>query len=96
MSALAEHVQNYLTIRRALGFKLVGEEHAAARVRRVRRRRRAAHGHYRDRAAMGQAAGERQPQLSVAAAASRPRLRALPARARPGLRGPAAGAFARE
>ncbi|MDQ6744976.1 MAG: tyrosine-type recombinase/integrase [Actinomycetota bacterium] len=25
MSALAEHVQNYLTIRRALGFKLVGE-----------------------------------------------------------------------
>jgi hypothetical protein len=26
MSALAEHVQNYLQVRRALGFKLVGEE----------------------------------------------------------------------
>ena len=25
MSTLAEHAQNYLTIRRALGFKLVGE-----------------------------------------------------------------------
>ena len=37
MSALAEHVQNYLQVRRALGFKLVGEEQAAARVRHVRR-----------------------------------------------------------
>lgn len=26
MSALSEHVQNYLQLRRALGFKLVGEE----------------------------------------------------------------------
>ena len=53
MSTLAEHVENYLTVRRALGFKLVGEGRAARRVRRVRRAGRAAHGHDRVRAAVG-------------------------------------------
>ena len=30
MTTLAEHVENYLTVRRALGFKLVGEERLLA------------------------------------------------------------------
>ena len=40
MSALAEHAHNYLTVRRALGFKLVGEGQLLRRLRRVLPRRR--------------------------------------------------------
>jgi len=69
MSTLAEHVQNYLRLRRALGSSSSARaccspsssrapsERGSARSRRVR-------------APVGQAPGERQPELSLAAAAA--------------------------
>ena len=80
MSALAEHAQDYLQVRRALGFKLVGEGRLLAEFVAFAEAAGQRDDHHRDRAGLGAAAAQRQPQLSVAAAASGPRVRALPAR----------------
>ena len=96
MTTLAEHAKNYLTVRRALGFKLVGEGELlaefvacaeAAGQRTITTEfalqwaRRPANGSH---------------ELSVAAAAGGPHVRPVSARARPRLRGPAARAAARQ
>ena len=73
MSALAEHVQNYLQVRRALGFKLVGEEQLLREFVTFADAAGQAHNHHRPRGEMGAAAVQRQPQLSLAAAARGPR-----------------------
>ena len=96
MSALAEHVQNYLQVRRALGFKLVGEEQL---LREFVTFADAAGQHSITiglAVKWAQAAVQRQPQLSLAAAARGPGLRALPAGAGSRLRGPTARAAARQ
>ena len=68
MTTLAEHASNYLTVRRALGFKLVGEGGCSPSSSRAPSGP-GRHDHDRVRAAVGATAGERQPELSVAAAA---------------------------
>ena len=80
MSDLDRHLNDYLTVRRALGFKLVGRPQLLGEFVAFLSGR-AAHDHHAVRAGVGQAPDRRQPQLPVAAAASGPRVRAVPARA---------------
>ena len=90
MSSLAEHLESYLTIRRALGFKLINEERMLNDFAAFADAAGEPHDHDRDRALLGQAATARMPRLPGAADARGARLRPLPARAGPVDRGPAA------
>ena len=95
MSTLAEHVQNYLTIRRALGFKLVGEGVLLAEF--VAFAEQAGQHTITTQFALEWARrpARWEPELSIAAAARGPCLRAVSARARSCLPDPAARAAPR-
>jgi hypothetical protein len=88
MSALAEHVRDYLQVRGALRFKLDGEGRPLREF--VAFADAAGQSTVTAKTALEWARLPRggSPELSVAAAAGGPRLRALPRGARPGLRVP--------
>ena len=90
MSALEQHVDDYLRLRRALGFKLERARADPAAARRLSRGRRREHDHARAGDRVGQAAGRRAPTPLGGAAGGRARVRRLPADDRPGDRDPAA------
>ena len=89
MSALAEHVEDYLRLRRALGFKLGLYRERLSRFLAYLDGRRREHGHRRAGAGLGVAARRDQADHGELPAQHGARLRPLPARDRPGERGPA-------
>ena len=90
MSALSGHVEDYLRLRRALGFKLERERAAARDSSCLPGGRRRGDGHQRAGDRLGAAAGRRAAQPLGEAVGGRARVRRLPADGRPGDRGPTA------
>ena len=89
MSALPAHVDDYLRLRRALGFKLERDGQLLPQLVGLPRGRRREHGHQRAGVALGAPAGRRAAQPRAQRLAHRARLRRLPAHDRPGDRDPA-------
>ena len=91
MSGLQAHVDEYLRLRRALGFKLKEDERTLGQLVDYLEAAGATHGHHRAGGSVGQAAGRGASEPVGEAAAGRAWVRLLPANDRPDGRDPAAG-----
>ena len=95
MSALSEHVEEYLRARRALGRQARASRPTAAETGRLPGGRRREHDHTRAGDLLGQTARRRTSTALGGAAVDRARVRRLPADDRPGDRDPAGRACSR-
>ena len=91
MSAIRSHLEEYLALRRSLGFKLGAPGQMLAELVGYLRAGRRADGHHRARAGLGHGPGWRGPGLLAQAAVGGAAVRALPGPEGPRDRGPPPG-----